>query len=285
LDEKEVHIKVFDKNGIYLRTIGQKGQGPGDLNNPGRITIYKSNNELMVLNGSQGLSFFSREGQFLRTISATESKRAFLVDSDSFGNILLNLIERTDQKSRRDLLKKFSPEMNLISEIASSPWPSPYDLMAPQSFWAIDEKDYVYYGYPQEYEINVYDSQGKLIRRIIRDYEPVKTTNEERDKYLKQLKELQLPPDLIANVSIASSRSAFRRFLVDEDGRIFVDNWEKTRDGKGSFFDVFDSEGRYIAKIPLEFTPILFKKNKLYAMEEDQGGFQVIKRYKITRKF
>ena len=86
-------------------------------------------------------------------------------------------------------------------------------------------------------------------------------------------------------MNIASFRSAFRRFLVDEDGRIFVDNWEKTTDGKSSFFDVFDPAGRYVAKIPLEFAPMLIKKNKLYAMEEDQGGFQVIKRYKVTWKF
>jgi len=30
-DSKESHIKVFDKNGEYLRTVGRKGPGPGEI--------------------------------------------------------------------------------------------------------------------------------------------------------------------------------------------------------------------------------------------------------------
>jgi hypothetical protein len=282
LDEKEVHVKVFDKNGKYLRTIGQKGQGPGDLNNPGRISIYRVTNELMVRNGSQGISFFSRDGEFLRNITTIESKRAFLVKSDSKGSILLNLIETKGQDRPQNILKKFSPDINLISELASSPAPSPYDLLAPRFIWTLDEKDNVYYSYPEDYEIRVVNPQGKLFKRIIRDYNPVKTSEKEKEEYLKELKNLRLPPDLIAKVNISSVHSAFRRFIVDEDGRIFVENWEKTKDGKSSFFDIFDSAGKYIAKIPFKPHPLLFKKNKLYSLEEDEGGYHVIKRYKIT---
>ena len=54
---------------------------------------------------------------------------------------------------------------------------------------------------------------------------------------------------------------------VDEDENIYV----------------FDSkQGKYIAKIPLKFKPQTWKKNKLYSIEEDEEGFQVVKRYKVT---
>lgn len=33
-DTKEMHVKVFDKNGEFLRVIGKAGQGPGEI---GRI--------------------------------------------------------------------------------------------------------------------------------------------------------------------------------------------------------------------------------------------------------
>jgi hypothetical protein len=32
LDTKEAHVKVFDKNGDYIKTMGRKGQGPGEMN-------------------------------------------------------------------------------------------------------------------------------------------------------------------------------------------------------------------------------------------------------------
>jgi len=39
LDRRESHVKLFDQNGKYIRTIGRKGQGPGEFNNP--IFIYR----------------------------------------------------------------------------------------------------------------------------------------------------------------------------------------------------------------------------------------------------
>jgi hypothetical protein len=282
LDDKKAHVKVFDKKGKYLRTIGQKGQGPGDLDNPGLISIYKITNELMVFNGSQGISFFSRDGEFLKNRATNDSKRAFKIDSDSQGNILLNVVEKRDQKNPLNILKKLSPNMSPISEIASAPMSSPYDLLAAEPFWTIDEKDYVYYSYPIDYDICVYDPEGKLIRRITRDYDPVKISEEEKEKYLQQLRDLQLPPDIISKINIAGARSALWRFIVDEDSRIFVENWEKTKDDNRPIFDIFDSAGKYIAKIPIKGVPALFKKNKLYNIEEDEEGYQYVKRYKVS---
>ena len=46
--------------------------------------------------------------------------------------------------------------------------------------------------------------------------------------------------------------------------------------------DMFDSEGKYIARISLKFSPIIWKKKKLYTIEEDDEEFQVVKRYKVT---
>ena len=48
LDRRESHVKLFDQDGKYVRTIGRKGQGPGELNDP--IFIYFPRNELLVTN-------------------------------------------------------------------------------------------------------------------------------------------------------------------------------------------------------------------------------------------
>jgi hypothetical protein len=42
--------------------------------------------------------------------------------------------------------------------------------------------------------------------------------------------------------------------------------------------------GKYMAKISLKSRPYVIKKNKLYTIEEDNEGYQIVKRYKITWK-
>jgi len=77
---------------------------------------------------------------------------------------------------------------------------------------------------------------------------------------------------------------AYQDLTVDDEGRIFVQTWEKNKDSAAFYFDVFDSDGRYIAKIPMKFQPNIWKKGKLYSIEEDEEGYQVVKRYKVTWK-
>jgi hypothetical protein len=71
---------------------------------------------------------------------------------------------------------------------------------------------------------------------------------------------------------------------ADDEGRIFIRTWEKPANGKGYFFDVYDPEGKYITKIPMNFRPRILKKGYLYAIEADDDGIQTVKRYKITWK-
>ncbi len=60
---------------------------------------------------------------------------------------------------------------------------------------------------------------------------------------------------------------------------------ERPKDKVGYYYDVFDSEGKFIVKISLKIRPRVWKKNKLYLVEEDEDGFQFIKRYKVTWKY
>ncbi len=47
----------------------------------------------------------------------------------------------------------------------------------------------------------------------------------------------------------------------------------------------FDPEGKYIAKVLFNInSPLFFKKGKLYTIEEDEDGYQYVKRYKVTWK-
>jgi len=71
-DRKESHIKVYDQNGKYLRTIGRKGQGPGEFQRITRIQILTSDNLLVYNSKTRRLSFFSLDGLFITSKFMTD---------------------------------------------------------------------------------------------------------------------------------------------------------------------------------------------------------------------
>ena len=69
LDILENHIKMFNKKGEYIKTIGRKGQGPGEISGlPTYFTL--GNQHELILVDQNGVSFFSLEGDFLKRIAA-----------------------------------------------------------------------------------------------------------------------------------------------------------------------------------------------------------------------
>ena len=52
--------------------------------------------------------------------------------------------------------------------------------------------------------------------------------------------------------------------------------------GEGFLFDVFDDSGRFIAKIQLAVVPKVWKFNKLYAIEKQNNGLDLIKVFSVS---
>lgn len=73
LDYKDVCVKVFDKNGKFLRKILGPGQGPNEIENPYRIKIQRARKRVLVLhkNGFQ-IKEFDDHGYFVRSHSLAE---------------------------------------------------------------------------------------------------------------------------------------------------------------------------------------------------------------------
>jgi len=280
LDEKDIVIKMFDKSGKFIKSFGQKGQGPGDLNSPSRITFDRTKRILVVRNGPLGLSLFERDGAFLKTIVTEDIKASHNAVFDTQGRLCINRIRVQDMEHRWDVLKKYDSEITTAVEMKSIPIGSPYNVVAPMVAWTIDRKDNIVFGYPQKYEIEIIDSQGKTIKKIRRDYDPIEVGPEMKERNEKALKESRLPAEIASKIFLSKYHSAYANFLVDEANRLFVANWkQKERD---YFYDVFDENGRYLAEVLLPHRSILFEGGKLYTCETDQEDYPVIKRYDVT---
>ena len=282
LDIKAQHIIVFNQDGEFLRTIGRPGQGPGELY-LSRALDYTDFNEVVVSN-MNNITFFAPEGEYLKSIPLTKVPRGTSIKIDSDGNIY-------GFSSFRDLgvyeLRKYDPEFNELFSFESSPHP-PEELMRTGKIdpffnvlkWDIINGNQIVCGYPGEgYILKIYDPSAQLKRKIEKEY----IQREITEKDLKEEK-TKLPPDLRENVTAPKYFPPYRELRADDEGRIYVYTYERVPDSDKYYYDIFDAEGQYILKIPL-MTRFCIVKNKLYSIEEDENGYQYVKRYQIIWGF
>ena len=283
LDSKQTHIKTFNRDGEYLKSIGRKGQGPGELQYPVNLTISPMN-EILVNDYARCLSIFSIDGNFLRAVSLTTMRMISKPKADSRGNIVASYMVFGEEALL--VLKKFNSDLEEMyaifsTEVLKYPYLNPY---YPHCYWEITKDDNIIWGFPTKYELQVLSPEGNLIKRIVKDYKPVKITNEEKETLINEKMGgyENIPPEV--KIQWDEFHNAFIYLTVDDFGRIFVRTFEKVIEGNDYYYDVFNSEGKYIAKIPLKARPRVWKKNKLYTIEEDEEGYQYVKRYKVTWK-
>lgn len=283
LDRKASHIKVYDKNGKFLRTISKKGQGPGEVQGPRDIHINPKGEILVNDLSTRRLLFFSLDGQFIREVSAGKMWMLLNPKVDNSGNIIAAFTLMG--KEFKEELKKFNSQLKPILAIASIPVAKPpvINPYFPRVYWCLTKEDNIIWGVTTKYEFNILNPQGKLIKKIIKDYNPEKITREDKAKIIKDMYgDNPVPPEV--KLEFSKNFPAFWEFTCDEQGRIFVRTHEKTKEEKGSYYDIFDPEGRYIAKVFLKVRPRLWKRNKMYTIYEDEEGYRFVKRYKVKWK-
>lgn len=279
LDGKAQRVRVFDKNGKYLRNIGRQGQGPGEYASPSGLHII-SKNEILVSSITRRLSFFSLSGKFLRQIN--NSPDPFPVP-DSNGNFIVKTMNMSTGKSITTELMKLNSDFELIFSIGkleaeSSLGQKKLNPFSTLLHYTVLPDDSIVWGINNDYQLTIVDPRGNLVRKIRKEFEPVRVTEEYKKNYLKGIDDLSRSRGI--TYKFPENYPVFRNIRSDDQGRIFVETYENDKENN-NFYDVFDAEGRYIVKIAMKNKPVYWKKGKLYSIEEDDEGFQVVKRYKI----
>jgi 6-bladed beta-propeller len=275
MDQGETQVKVFDKKGIFLRTIGRKGAGPGELQNPNNIFI-SSRPELVVEDYIRNLTYYTPDGQYIRALSTV---RIFPIGIllDSSGRIFaLRNIQNPEKPGKE--VDLYDQNLNFLKTIVTvlqrRPDPSLIEPFRNSIQWALLNDGSLVVSSGDEYELDVFNVEGKLVRKIIRDYDFVRITDEDVKQSVPRVPEGR-------KLVVPKNFPAIRSLTTDDEGRIFVGTYEKR--GKGIFVnDVFDSAGRFVAAVALKGQPQVWKKHKLYAIEEDEDGSPFIQRYAAT---
>ncbi len=282
VDFKEAVVRVFDNQGKFKQKFAQKGQGPGELNMPSGILITPENELMIEDTMNRRLAFFSLNGKFLRNVSLADKTSLVNLSFDSKGNMVGRELVLEGSKMFWEVRKydqDLKPLFTLDEIEFKNPLQGKMNIFEFLFFAQINKDDTIYYGRPEEYKIKIYNPQGKLIKIIQKEYDPVKITDKDKEEILKRI------PDVGFNfkdrIEFPKYFPAYQYFTLDEEGRLFVRTFEKGKAEGEYFFDVFDSEGKYIARFVHKADPRAWKNHKLYSIEESEEGYKIIKRYSV----
>jgi len=284
LDMGDCQIKVFNKNGDFLRAIGRKGQGPGEMQLPSAMDLAGDERLVVYDMRKSCLCFFSFNGDFIKEYSVAKYFPLVRVKTDQKGHFAIQHHFR-DEKIRGYRITLLDSNLESIHEIASverkqTP-PRVMRLINPLLHYRVTKDGQILTGYSTDYELRFLDLEGDLTKKIITDYAPLPISNEEKQR----LTEARFPDSEGGvpegyKMEFPDHYPPFSSFLIDSVGRIFVRTYEKAGEGM-HYYDIFDPEGRYLAQVPIYDQLAVIKKGKLYTVEEDEEGYQVVKRYHI----
>ena len=284
LDWGDVCIKVYDKEGTYLRTIGQAGQGPGDfgfllyfaLSQDGRILVMNPvNRQVSVFNVSgQYLGGYAIEGvhnemkidgrdriYYSRSKRKTDEELPVTEDFLEIEKIVQIFRNETDGQDLF-LIGEFEGEKDRIKITGSE---SSIGLSSEFSVvWDINREGLLYEGFNQDYIINVFDQEGKKTLSFGRDYQPVTKEFGPEDNLRKRTM-----PAFDPRVGWA----------FDGEGNLWVSIYSE-KEGE-VIYDVFSPEGIYIKQAILPCRICQIKGDKLYSIVTTEEGYMAVKRFSL----
>jgi len=293
LDTKETKIKVFDKNGKFLRSFGKKGQGPGEVDRPYRMELTRDNRLVIADMGNNKLVYLGFDGSLVREVPTGKFWALARFRFDSRGDMYAETrtFEETQWTSE---LKKFGPDLTPLATFASfeekrldpllvHAFSRVYSLQTRSDdllVWTIAQGD--------TYGFTISDGTGRIIKRFNREYDPVKITGAMKDKLIREVwGEKGIPPEI--KFEIPGHLPSLDYFIIDNRDRLYVRTYayEEKEGDYWLWHDVFDAEGCYIARFSLPEREMVFqaRKDKLYCLvQESEEGIPLVKRYHMTWK-
>ena len=288
-DFKEQKIKVFDKSGKFTYAFGEKGQGPGEFQMPAGVYLAPENRLAVNDAAARKIVYFTKEGKYIDHLCYATRMQLVNLLMDSRGNFLGRELKLEGQEMFFEIVK-IDKDMKSLFSLDKIGFPIPLpgsgnkiNLMDMISIFQFDSSGNIYYGRNRDYEIDIYTPEGKHVKSIRKEFQPQKITEEDKEEIMGRM-------DSVAVADTVNFREMFefpkmfppyQFFTLDEADRLIVRTWEKGEEEDAFIHDIFDQEGRFIGQFVSKINVSVWMNGKAYATDENEDGFNVIKKYSV----
>lgn len=302
-DNLSYEVRVFEPDGNHVRSIGRRGEGPGEFGE--LYSLSWLGEDLIAMDpGNARLAILSREGDWLGSIQSfpitgpaslirlhplgSMGFYAPVIDPDRFGLQFASVM--TTGGADTISAPRPPPEATSTGVLCHRPDGGITSISLP-------EAPAIVYGFPppgglvavswtDQYRIQFVGPSGDTTRVVARERSRVAYPDSLWDQGIRPYHELREEfPGAQCEPSTPERpryRAALRHLLFDDSGRLWV---EAAVEG-GFVWEVFDAEGRLLGAAPAPprapGIPPYVRDGHLYQVEVDEMDVQYVVSYRFT---
>ena len=322
LDAQTHLVHVFDSTGRQVHRFGGEGDGPGEFRRPASVTALDDGSFAVGQGFPPVLHLLTAEGDHLRSSRLPIARdEAGTRTAGSFGVwqvtgsgrvfVQVQLIDpgAEDGEMPVVLLEADAEGVLPPDTVAAWTWSANFGDQAIRVFdavhtWMPGSDGVVVVSEGAPYEVQWLDPADGLVRVTRRDIDPVAVTARHRELEIARMREVMSEggasddaiDDIIDRVEFEPSVPDVLRVWVSEpDGRLWLgvhdaglfENAAKPPDGGwANALDVFESDGRYLGRIPIPegFRLRVVTEDALYGIWENDLEVPFARRYRVLRE-
>jgi hypothetical protein len=285
---EEATISVHSLKDFKLeKKFGRMGEGPQEFKSKPSINVQS---DVILVNSAARVSFFSKDGIFLKEVNHIVSGSQFVPLGKQF--IGYNLMMEKDGK-RYSTVNLYDSKFRKIKEVCRKE-----SITQPGKGWKLFSKTYlkflicdnkIFTAGDIDFIIDVFDANGEKLFSINQAYERIKFSAEHAKKVLDYYKfRPTTRPDYEwweKNIHFPHRFPAIRSFTADHDAHTIYVRTYKQVENKSEFF-VFAADGKHIKTVLLpiaqsavtlsypymrDSAPYYIKNGKLYQLILDEN--------------
>jgi len=183
-------------------------------------------------------------------------------------------------------IKLLTPDLEVLKVIDefSFEW-----RLEPIFCWSVSRDNIYVVNENREYEIWIYDFNGKLIRKIQKQYRRIPVSESFKKKTLKQFPE-SMRDQMKDVLYFPKFHPPIQNLVAGDDGLLLVSTFEEGENPEEFMFDIFNKEGVFIGRKSLNIWIwevhlwAQIKAGKFYVLREKESGYKELALYNMIWK-